>query len=642
MPEYARRAALKVTIDGHDATDYMAPSLLDFTYVCNAGGKADEVQITLHNRDGRWSGDWKPKKGMPVQAEILCADWEEPGENLSLPCGSFAIDEITFSGPPDRVEIKAVSADLTGGLRDTQKTRAWENTSLRLVGEEIAGEYGLSLFYSGDAHEFLRQDQRNEGDLAFLNRLASQFGMSCKAHDGKLVIFDREQAEGQAAGMSIAKAGGQYSPQSYSFRESSSNTGYDKACAAYTDPRTGTTHKAEARAQDMDGGKTLTLQNRAESPAQAAKMARAALHDKNSRERTASVEIMGCPALVAGQTVALEGFGDFSATYFIKTATHRISGSGGYSTSLELSRPCPTLEAGASEEVCVAALAAKNETSDTDRLNREADARARDGFEELLERLPEILQPVEELLLCLPEIAAAEAARAADKADRQGWEYLEKMFYRWLGGKANKDGNSCPDVFWIDRNWVLQFPKAKEKYEIVKQKILSENAKLTLVERLQSAGYLSDKREHFDFISDPFIWIKYYHQSQKVEFSPFDINAGVYITDPLYRVFGDFDILGMARGWVEPLQAGGHRIYVQSAGVAVRDSFNFEDEFRFNGFWSCINKSYLALIPGEVNAIFNFTFNNFREKYGNGNDFLVATEPELVDLGGCVAYDTSL
>lgn len=50
----------------------------------------------------------------------------------------------------------------------------------------------------------------------------------------------------------------------------------------------------------------------------------------------------------------------------------------------------------------------------------------------------------------------------------------------------------------------------------------------------------------------------------------------------------------------------------------------------------------MALIPGEVNAIFNFTFNNFREKYGNGNDFLVATEPELVDLGGCVAYDTSL
>ncbi len=96
--QYARRVVLTVLIDGHDATDWMAPSLLDFTYTCNSGGKADEVQLSLHDRDGHWASDWKPKKGMPVEAEIVCADWEEPGESIQLPCGSFKIDEITFSG----------------------------------------------------------------------------------------------------------------------------------------------------------------------------------------------------------------------------------------------------------------------------------------------------------------------------------------------------------------------------------------------------------------------------------------------------------------------------------------------------------------------------------------------------------------
>lgn len=372
--QYARRVVLTVLIDGHDATDWMAPSLLDFTYTCNSGGKADEVQLSLHDRDGHWASDWKPKKGMPVEAEIVCADWEEPGESIQLPCGSFKIDEITFSGPPDKVQIKAVSADLTGDVRDRQNTRAWENTSLKTVSEQISGEYGLDLFYSGDAHEFERQDQRNESDLAFLNRLAGQFGMSCKAHDGKLVVFDKEMAEGQPGTLSIPKKGGQYSPKSYSFKQSSSATGYDKAEVAYSDPKTGTTHKATVKRKESGESsgksgsyqeradrakKTMTLQDRAENPAQASKRGRAALHDANSKEQTASVEIMGCPRIVAGQTITLEDFGDFSGTYFIKTATHKIAGSGGYTTSLELAAPDFTEDGEAHEEKCEAALKAR-------------------------------------------------------------------------------------------------------------------------------------------------------------------------------------------------------------------------------------------------------------------------------------------
>lgn len=351
--EKARRVTLLVSIAGHDVADAVAPYLLDFTFTDNTHGKADEVRLTLHNRDGRWSGAWKPRKGMPVQATLICSDWEAFGQTLSLPCGRFTIDEIEFSGPPDKVSIKAVSSALTSQLRDTEKTRAWENTSLQAVAAQIATENGLSLLYTGDAHRFQRIDQRRESDLGFISRLAGERAMNCKVHDGKLVLFDAETAESQRASMTLPKQGGMYSPTSYSFTDASSGTGFTSAEVAYTNPATGTTHVATARAADQSGAdsKTLMLDQRVESAGEAMRLSRAQLHNANAQSMTARVECLGCPRLVAGRTVSLEGFGDFSGLYFISSATHRTGGSQGYSTALELTRGAATEDGMAKDSV---------------------------------------------------------------------------------------------------------------------------------------------------------------------------------------------------------------------------------------------------------------------------------------------------
>ena len=76
MVQYARRAELSVRIDGHDAAGIVAPYLKEFSFTDNAHGKADELQIVLHDRDGKWAGAWCPKKGMMVQASIVCKSWE--------------------------------------------------------------------------------------------------------------------------------------------------------------------------------------------------------------------------------------------------------------------------------------------------------------------------------------------------------------------------------------------------------------------------------------------------------------------------------------------------------------------------------------------------------------------------------------
>lgn len=339
----ARRVTLSVSIGGHDATSALQPSLLDFTFTDNASGEADEVQISLHDREGHWNSDWKPSKGTPVTASITVSDWFGPNQNASLPCGEFTIDEVTFSGPPDKVSIKAVSSALTTGLRDTAKTRGWENFSLRGMAEQIAAENGLTLIYDGPEHNFNRHDQRSESDLAFLNRLAKERAMNCKVHDGKLILFHGPAAESRPAGLTIPKTGSPLSPVSYSFKQSSSGTAYTSAEASYTDPALGETHTATANATgstdtNTGAGKTLTLDTRVESPAEAENLAESALYNANSEENSASLELMGHPGLVAGVTVNLSGFGDFSGTYFVKKAEHKVSGSGGYTTSVELTK----------------------------------------------------------------------------------------------------------------------------------------------------------------------------------------------------------------------------------------------------------------------------------------------------------------
>ncbi|MBD5642195.1 MAG: hypothetical protein HDQ91_07245 [Desulfovibrio sp.] len=226
--------------------------------------------------------------------------------------------------------------------------------SLSGVAAQIASENGLEPFYSGPDHRFERQDQRNESDISFLNRIASDRGCHCKVHNGKLAVFDAESAESASASLSIPKKGDLYSPASWSFKVASSQTAYTGAKAAYTDPKTGTTHLAEVKSEkrhEAGSGKDLTLQERVESASQAITLGRARLHEQNQKEETVSIEIMGCPKIAAGQTLELTDFGSFSGTYSVKSATHRVTGSGGYKTSLELTAPAPTSGVSAHDEV---------------------------------------------------------------------------------------------------------------------------------------------------------------------------------------------------------------------------------------------------------------------------------------------------
>jgi len=338
--ELARRAFPQVTIGGHDATSYLEPYLTAFTFSDQAEGKSDEIQIELHDRDGKWRDSWMPAKGTKITAVILCLNWWGPGQNLSLNCGAFTCDEVSYSGPPDRVSIKAVAASLTGPLRETERTRAWEEFSLEGVAGDIARRNGLNLMYDAGAHTFKRQDQRSESDLTFLARLADDRGVAVKVREDQLILYGAREADARPAGL-IFRRSGEGAVSEYSFEEKSEGTGFTACEVQYHDPATGQTHTVTYNPSGKPLDEETTIKpmvkdRRIESESEAMALAQNSLRGQNGSECTGGFTIMGHPGLVAGMTVSMTGFGRFDGTYFVTKADHKLGDK--YTTSAEIRR----------------------------------------------------------------------------------------------------------------------------------------------------------------------------------------------------------------------------------------------------------------------------------------------------------------
>lgn len=663
----ARRVSVRVSVNGHDATDYMLPSLLDFSYTDNLSGKADEVQISLQDREARWNGPWKPQKGMKVEASLTVKDWFAPGEDSTLPCGSFKIDEITLDGPPDVFKIKAVSASLTSGLREEAKTRAWENQSLKGVAGQIAQEHGLELQYVGEDAPLSRQDQREEADLPFVNRLAHERAMHCKVHDNKLILDDSIKAEQKKTSLTLSRVGGDCPVTRYSFKQSSASTDYTKTEVAYTDPSTGKVHTATATVPpppEMVGPpeeKVLQQNVRVESSGEAMRIGGAALHNANKSTNTASVDCMGHPGLVAGLTVNLAGFGDFSGAYLIEKATHKVGGSGGYTTALEL-RKCrlaPDVRMSSGSRAVAQNVPLKVSPP---RPKRDPPANNTEKWATLFDLrrqfwLASGVDKLTGLLLCLPKIAQSMGGKADNTRDAQGWLYLESMFHHWFSEKGDKDG----EPFWVDWQWIMQYARAREYYQLFIRPTLpiiptpdsgdDPHPNITNWGAAQQLGKIVTRQaeckalakgEHwdFDFISSPWPqWEDKYHTLIAV---PRGEDA-----DGLMASMAGFSLRALAKGRVKFEGGQEYWIHISAVAVFAHDKFQFEKEqvayLEQLGWWSCEELHGGVLQKPEVNSssyfsLENETFRTFRRKYEHGGDFLVLSQPHLVENFKGVSY----
>ena len=330
----ARRAEVSIIYEGVNITKDVAPYLLSFTYTDNASDKADDISFSLEDRERLWVNDWFPTKGDKIKATIILHNWEAPNQTQSLPCGMFEVDEISCSGPPNQITIKAVSTLVSKPMRQEKHTKAWENVSLKTIAGDIAGKNGLTLFWdSSEDPTFERRDQVETSDLEFFSGLARDYGVAVKVTDTQLVCYSSEEYETHSPVGELAFKDKKVI--SWSFSSKSAGT-YKAAKVQYHDPVKDETFEAEEEDEDAEGsGRILEINQKADTLADAKKIAKEKLHSANKKEITGSITLMGDLRFVGGSNVKISGFGAFDGSYVIEKATHTVSGS--YTTKLDLS-----------------------------------------------------------------------------------------------------------------------------------------------------------------------------------------------------------------------------------------------------------------------------------------------------------------
>lgn len=326
-----RRAIVDITYMGTNITQDIAPYLKAFTFNDNEG-KSDDIQIELEDRERKWQGPWLPKKGDKISASILLRNWYKEGEDVTLKCGTFYVDEVSFKGPPDTVNIKALSVPFTKGGKDTEKIRAWENTTLKNILSEVAASAGLSLVYDAPEFTYDRVEQDKKTDLAFAKNMAKREGLATKVTKEQLIIYDELTYERKGPVGTLTR--GEDDIKGYDFKETAAEEQYAKVEISYFDGKTKKLIKYTYAVPGVKEGPTLKINKRAKNIDEAKRWAQKEARNKNKGSKSGKITLKGNEKMVQGVTVNVANFGAFDTKYFIETSSHKVTG--GYTTDISL------------------------------------------------------------------------------------------------------------------------------------------------------------------------------------------------------------------------------------------------------------------------------------------------------------------
>lgn len=187
--ENGRKLELQILYEGKDITKYIDKDLLSFTS-SDSINEFDTIDLTIQNRELLWINGWAPLKGEKIEAKAILSNWES-ADHTEIKIGTFYIDDISYSGPPDICSIKALSVDITSNVMDNKRHRVWENVTLEKIARDVAKECNLELIFDVDfKFEYKRAEAKLETYFNFLKRLSKEAGILVKLYNDKLILIE--------------------------------------------------------------------------------------------------------------------------------------------------------------------------------------------------------------------------------------------------------------------------------------------------------------------------------------------------------------------------------------------------------------------------------------------------------------------
>ncbi len=293
--ETLEKVIAKITVNGKNVTADVSPYLSRLSYADKEEAESDDLTLTFEDTTDHWKNGWYPEQGDTLEVSIGTPD-------APLDCGLFEIDEIGLEFPPDTVAIKAIGAAISKALR-SKNSKAFEKQSLKQIAQYFATKHGLKLVGNvSDLQkiEVERKTQEKQTDLAFLSRLAREYGIVFSVRGDQLVFMDTEELESQPVVMTIHK--NELSRASFTDKTSQVFGG---AVVATRNMKTNSVRRWKIEPSDQEGGKgTLSKDTwqgdvTVENETQAQAKAKGALKEKNKDKITGSITVAGNVSIIS-------------------------------------------------------------------------------------------------------------------------------------------------------------------------------------------------------------------------------------------------------------------------------------------------------------------------------------------------------
>lgn len=299
------------------------------SYTDSAADNSDSIDITMNAQDEKWLGTWLPDKGATLRASIRGENWEREGQNRTMECGLFTLDEVNISDAPTTMQISGVSKPSDSDFSERVRAKEWKNTSIRRIGATIAARYGLAYTYDADDYD-IECDEQDDTDSSYFNQLCRNYGLILKVYARRIWVYDREKYKEKRAVCTFYRS--QIRPGSLQYSTTLSGT-YTGGYFNYTDPD-----------KDIDivcsvggGAHTKSISRRATSVYDASVQLCAELNAANHGKDKLSFGVDGDWSVCAAHCINISGYGKLDGKYFVDKATHKVS-SGGFTTDFACSR----------------------------------------------------------------------------------------------------------------------------------------------------------------------------------------------------------------------------------------------------------------------------------------------------------------
>ncbi len=297
--------------------------ITSFDYTDVASGQSDSVSITMHDIGHEWMVSLMPIRGADIGAKIKASEWEGLS---SFDCGTFILDDISFSGKPTNCVLGGVSVPAMDDFKSLPVTHTWEKATIEQIAAQIAQAAGVALHYDAPVVQIAEIEQNQQTNSAFLYQLCEKYGLALKVYNHKLVIFDIVAYEEKGAVASFSEK----DMEKWSYKTTVEGT-YTGVNLNYTDPDTEDTINVSMGAQ----GRMYSLNTQASSRYDAELQAAAKVNQANRAIETMDVTIKPKSGIVASQCVNISGLGKIDGKYYVDKIKHSV-GSKGYTMALTL------------------------------------------------------------------------------------------------------------------------------------------------------------------------------------------------------------------------------------------------------------------------------------------------------------------